>query len=709
MDKVVSASVRSVQGKPILHINGQPTVPMMYALTLEPMGKWSWQTIPAWNMKLFGEAGLHLKQVYFRFEEVWMSDGSLDMSIAIRQIQGILDADPDACVMLRIHMNAPLWWNEAHPEECVGYADTRAEYGAWELDAIKTHSFASELWKQEVGEAYTRFLKALEATEQGNRVFGIQVADGVYGEWHQFGFIEHDPDTGEAMHKAFRRFLRARYQTDDALRAAWGDPLVTFETAAMPDTAARERTSDGIFRAYGKEQNVVDYYECIHDAAADAIIHFCALTKHAWSRPIVTATFFGYFFTLFNRQAAGGHLAIERVLNADAVDCICAPQSYFVSHRAMGGTGQARMVLESARLHGKLTLDEMDQAPYNDVNHPEVRDIANTTLEDSLNIIRRNVFAPVSRGMGLWYFDFGPRDGAGWWMEPEFMCEIKELYDFLAPYCLKPYDCAPDVLVVYDAKSFLYTANNQFGDPLTDNLAINELSSALYHSGAWFDAIYSFDLERVELDRYKTIVFANAYFMDEKTRRFIKEKVAANGRHIVWCYAPDAVSEAGADAEKITGITGITVERSDCANPLALEIGPEKRVFDIKKRFSARYPLKRFEPVFEVQDDGAEVIGRYAKTDAVALAKKAMPGWTSWYFGVPLFDADTLRAVFRESGAHIYGDGGDTFLVGSGLILVHTLTGGERCITLRNGKCINITLQPRSSVFLDAETGERLR
>jgi hypothetical protein len=41
-------------------------------------------------------------------------------------------------------------------------------------------------------------------------------------------------------------------------------------------------------------------------------------------------------------------------------------------------------------------------------------------------------------------------------------------------------------------------------------------------------------------------------------------------------------------------------------------------------------------------------------------------------------------------------------------VLIHSKEGGEQRVRLRGGKEIALTLRPKSSVLLDAVTGERL-
>ena len=94
------------------------------------------------------------------------------------------------------------------------------------------------------------------------------------------------------------------------------------------------------------------------------------------------------------------------------------------------------------------------------------------------------------------------------------------------------------------------------------------------------------------------------------------------------------------------------------------------------------------------------------RTRQVVVAKKRLPGSTSWVATLSLHDPDLMRAIFREAGAHIYDDRNDAVLATSRLLMVHTVDGGRRSLRLRNGKAIEVTLPPRSTQLFDAETGK---
>ena len=121
----LSARVETRNGRPTLLVNDVPEYPMFYALTDVPGGRFSWEDVPAHNVSQFARiAGVRLFQFDLAMEHVWLEDGSVDLGVARRQLQGALSARPDAAVVFRLHVSPPRWWLRRHPEEQTGFLDT---------------------------------------------------------------------------------------------------------------------------------------------------------------------------------------------------------------------------------------------------------------------------------------------------------------------------------------------------------------------------------------------------------------------------------------------------------------------------------------------------------------------------------------------------------------------------------------------------------
>ena len=171
---------------------------------------------------------------------------------------------------------------------------------------------------------------------------------------------------------------------------------------------------------------MIDYFEAQHQLVADDILHFCRIVKENWPRPIITGAFYGYFYSLFGRDVVGGHLELQRVLQSPYIDYLSGPGTYYPKAVEMGDPYRSRSLINSVTLHEKLWLDEMDQQapllPLKDKNF-------SVSVEKSIAQVRRNVMFTLSKGQGLWFYDFGPsgfnggsrlndHGSFGWWDEP---------------------------------------------------------------------------------------------------------------------------------------------------------------------------------------------------------------------------------------------------------------------------------------------------
>jgi hypothetical protein len=633
--KPLSASVKPWNGRPTLHLNGKPVYACFYALTDCPGGRLTFDEAPAQSIRQFVEAGFKLFQIDLFLQDCWTAPNEFSIDLLRRQIRGILDQCPDGAVVLRWHLNAPPWWLAQNPGELCRYANGDFEkiertvlVRVIQDDLRRTPraSMASEKWMQAAREKTASMLKMLAKTPEGNALAGVHVANGVYGEWHYWGFMRNEPDVSAPMQTWF-----------DAWRKAKGRTPVR-----IPNIEERRALDDGIFRDPAKREAVIDYYRCQQELVADRILDLCALVKRTWPRPIVTGTFYGYFFSMFNRQVTGGHLCLHRLLESPHVDYLSAPQAYGTMFRDLGGSGITRALIESIRLNGKLFLDEMDQTPsWKWLNNVDTA-FQLTDLDLDYALIRRNVLESFTRGAGLWFYDFGPSNQTGWWQDFRLMAEIKRLKAILERYHEHPYQPAGDVLYVFDTEVFYYTGSVENTDPVTDPLAVNRTIGEAYRSGLAIETIHLRDLAQVDLARFRVVVFANTWLLTAEQRQFILNRV----------------------------------------------VDPAKRVV-----------------IFQGQPgytDGLRLHAAYTSE-----LTKPRPGVR--YFKEAPISATALREAAAEAGAHIYTSReGDIIHAGGRLVLIHSKEGGEQRVRLRGGKEIALTLRPKSSVLLDAVTGERL-
>ncbi|MBK9014632.1 MAG: beta-galactosidase [Saprospiraceae bacterium] len=668
---------------------------------------------------------------------MWIGPDQFSLDIAKRQIQGALAACPDAAVVFRFHLNPPAWWLAQNPTEQVAYEPgTPAQvFEPLHLSRIVQDdaglpvrvSLASEKWRSDAGAMLARFCREFSKTHEGDALIGIHVAGGVYGEWHQWGFIEHEADFSQPMQAHFQRWLREKYGDEQALQKSWNDPAASFATVEIPTPAERATVSGGLFRDPQKDQKTIDYYRCQHELVADDILHFCKIVKENWNRPILTGAFYGYFFSMFNRQAAGGHLELQRVLASPWIDYLSAPQVYYPDDGYDPGEPyRSRSLVRSITLHGKLWLDEYDQQPrrtFPVLNGKDNAENYRRNVQENIAALRRNVLSPLTKGAGLWFYDFGPsgmnlhrsnehdiQSGTiGYWDHPAYLAEIKALKTLADSLVHRPWQSAADVLVVYDTEVFYHMKSALPDSCPISSQVVDWLPLALYYAGVAFDAVHLDDLELLDLSPYRAVIFANTWLLDATEKQVIREKVAQGGRHLFWIYAPGFSDGKALRPEAVSEVTGFELERTFTDKPPVVPLiledefpeyqrawGVLNPLFGVRNKIPASFALD-YEHAFELQ----------------AFTFKKEVGHTSWFVGIPLTKASWWHFFFlgrHNADAHFYFDfsfhEGSVIYAGGGLLVFHTKAGGEHKINLKNGKGTVVKMpMGAGTVALDAETG----
>ena len=228
-DKPMNTEVKNYKGRPTIFINSRAYSPMFYALTDQPGGRWSTDDIPQLNIKLFADVGIRLFQLDLPMDCIWMENGEISLETAKKQVRGVLEVCPDAAIFFRLHVNAPKWWIKKHPEENVKYDKFEAkpdpamadrQYIYHDAGLAERFSLASKKWRDESSEKVKEFCEKFSKTEEGNHLAGIQVACGIYGEWHYWGLLYWEADLSEPMRIHFSEWLRKKYRNSESLQKA---------------------------------------------------------------------------------------------------------------------------------------------------------------------------------------------------------------------------------------------------------------------------------------------------------------------------------------------------------------------------------------------------------------------------------------------------------------------------------------------------------
>ena len=678
------AQVKVHNGTPTLFLNGRPSFPAIYWVSGPEPDRWDF----AEQARRNSDAGIHIYAFDVGKGREWIGPTTdpahpFDFSTVEARFGRILEADPQALFHLRIYLETGHgdWWEKAHPGECEITSEGNRN----------GMSFASELWRDEAKEFLKAYADHLRRIGLAERVLAYQVGTGHTGEWVKGESSMYWPcgDTGEPMRRHFRAWLRSRYKNSiRSLQSAWAKPSVTFDTAEVPDAESQLNASRYTFRDPEKEQDVIDYCDCLAELCADCLIDFCKTAKEATNGTKLAGAFYGYLLDLawnggffrerpdsdYSTYQRSGHLGLAKVLRSPDVDFLVSPYSY--GFRGIGGDGPSMLPSESVRLHGKLCLIEDDTRTHVDAQDPNYGRAANRT--ESVAILRRNFAGVVSRGQGIWW--------ATWKVdtikEPAFLPLLKA-FQRLGTFTLSlDREPASQIAVLIDDQSFFYqTVKNNLDIPLI----FQQKLWGLPRMGAPFDVYLLQDLLEGSLPPYKLCIFLNGFHLDPKRRDALKKETRRNKRTALWIYAPGLIADR-LSLENMTDLTGFRFGMGE--QPW----GPLVHITDFNHPITGALGQDLFwgtnsklAPLFHVDDPEARVLGQVVYSQGnckPGFAVKSFPEWTSVYSAAPNLPASVLRGIARFAGVHIYSDAGDVLYASRQLLGVHTAAGGRRTLRL---------------------------
>jgi hypothetical protein len=613
-------------------------------------------------LALGAERGLHIGTVPIHMP--WpRNDEAPDYAAADAQVQHILSIDPEALIIPRINMDAPEWWKQEHPGHKMVYDDGERRMA----------SPASKPWRRDASAALRLLLRHLEH-EFGDHMLGYHVGAQNANEW----FYDHTwelimPCFEEPFREAFAEWARAKYQTVEALREAWGKPGLTFDAIQVPTLEERIAGKLGAFRDPKLQRFEIDFAEYMQVCLAEYQEECARIVKEETGGKKLGVFFYGYLYDVAGFAYGGavsGHLRLRRMLNCPDVDVFCSPISYF--DRGSGGVGPFMAPVDSIQAHGKLWLNEDDHRTH---LAPESAGFGRTSsVFETLGVYRRNFGHQFERRCATWWMDFG----TGWMADPEIFDNFAHTRDIWrkAP---KVGPFRPQVAMITDEDSFFYLRNsNEITRPSVT------LMRRMFNTMGCPVGLYLMDdlCEGKVPDTVRLYVFLNAYRVTTQQRRQLRDRIAHENEAALWLYAPGFIDE-DASAENIAELIGFEV--AQLAEPTSSRV----RLLD-----SPPQPLDGLPgghafgvdsqptPLFAVQAGQPDVIalGNYEGTKHIAMAMRRLPNWSSVFCGGLQVSAEVLRELARYAGAHIYCDTNDVISACPGFISIHATAPGEKTL-----------------------------
>ncbi len=641
----------------------------------------------------FAAAGVHTHSIIL--DRGWIGEGKFDYRVTDQQLRQLLEADPEGYLLPRIKLDAPLDWCRSHPEDVFVYANgkglTEAEIAAlvgtpaqsyWQYEVpewyekyedfkkgaplmIDAQSFSSKRWLADAGEAIRRLIEHLESGPYAERIAGYHLAFGHAGECMQWRIEDHrnHGDFGIGHLRRFYDYGLEKYGSREALGAAWQQPDITRDTVELPLPEARYTDGEGLnayFRGREKDAIARDFDDFLCNNVADAILHFASTAKRYTKKPV--GFFYGYFLFAADIQYEG-HLRLERVLNSPDVDFLASPTAY---HFRAAGSPSMEMTVTQSVNREKLYMEEIDTRTYLvplEKAGVKPRD-CNRTMAQTRFSLWRSLCKNIAHGSGFWWMDLG----RGWFDAPDILAEIAVLNRAHGALKKGAHRSVADVLVVMEEECLTHTQYNR----LFTHSFVRDFVLTTRSCGVLCDMYRAADLDKIDLSRYRLVVFGTNYALT-------KEKLSS------WNFREDAtllfyncvgILRDGVPAvENVEALTGFA---------LAEDYDEELKC-----------------PVLKI-----------AEGNDPLLATKRVGDRTHVMSVDPRLSPATLRAIARAVGCHIWTDE-DTILFGDESFIsvfakgeTHTvlhLNGQKRCQDIRSGKVYegaDIPLDLKENEFL---------
>lgn len=411
MQKITS-SVRMEMGIPRLFINGINSAPMAYMTYFTERNHYRDFSEAGYRLYsvpvFFGGRGINTYSHISPFSKgVFDREEKADYEIFDREIERILQAEPDAYIFPRVNVMMPEWWCEKNPLECndIGIAGDPPR-----------ECFSSDKWREDAGIMLENLIAHVEVSKYREHIVGYQIAGGKTEEW------------------------------------------LSFDDAGNVGPAAREK-----FRERYPEAEIGESYQWkrfLSRIVAESIDYLASVAKECTGRRLVIGCFYGY--TLEVTDIYSGHHAMELLLNSENIDFFCAPSSY-ATGRKPGTDWGCMTALDSIILHGKMFFTEYDTRTHLTRPLREARPdgcLPGTyeggvwqgpeSPEVTIGLLKNNIARQLTHGTGSWWFDMW----GGWFAQSTLMEELGA-YRNCAVQSLSDEGCeASQVAVFVDEDAF---------------------------------------------------------------------------------------------------------------------------------------------------------------------------------------------------------------------------------------------------------------
>lgn len=733
LDEITRLDIRRFEARPqaapgeagLAFVNGSAA--LRFGDATVPPAAWAF-TAPSYDRyHYYSQTGIHL--YHLKTHPLPWDDTPEQFERICRhldqRITSALRIDPEARFIVHPNLRPTAEWLERNPEERLVTA----------TGLLAPVSFSSAKYNEGVLDFIRRLIGYLRTRPYYDHIAGYLpmscgAPDSAMGGVEQNLFQkdrskltigDHNP---QAIQE-FRRWLKARYDGSiEALREAWKDPELTFETAKpVVSELVAEGIDGGVFRDPLGSAMTFDYAEWLSGVMGRFYSRVMRTIKQEAARPVVVGAYYGYNVAHLRGYNTPGswlqnnNFDLHEMLQNPDWDFFAGPTPY--SNRRAGTSFYTSFTYDSLRLHEKLLIGEIDHRTF--IAAPTTYGRMRSDRETNA-VMKRDMAGAIIDGAGYWFSDWSKstgREGVGWFTDPGILETISKTQQTHAQALAREKESVSEIAVFTSGRTMAYHDVYR-APPIYHNLIVYTLWDAMGKLGAPYDIYMLEDLADESVrDGYRLYVFLNAFFLTPEDRARI-DQLKREGKTLLFFYAPGYVSrENGLQESNIQAVTGIAVGRKPgrelmqyqlCNTDHAITSGLDPtRTYEIHPfgyAISCELHPPEFGPVFTIVDPEATVLARYPDGQGALAVKdfrlrqgygEQVRDWRSVYCAVPVMGPELLRGVARFAGVHLYCEQDVVLKADNRLLMLHN--GNEREAAL------TISL-PQSHRVTDAYTGE---
>ena len=611
-------------------------------------------------------------------QDIGFTERGFDYTKVDSLLASYLGACPEAWVIANFTFDTRYqgFWIKAHPEARCRLEDGSDLIGDYHGSRRIVPSYASPVWRDAYTDALRRLIRHLQEGPFASRIIGFHPCSGITTEWFHWGAQSGElVDYSDAGRADFRRWLAAKYGTDQALRAAWHRPDVSLADAAIPTGERRRSPALGIFFDPLTQQDVIDYNRYQHEIVAATIAHFSHVIKEETGGRSLAGTYYGYVTHLPETPGfcqGSGHFNLRALLDCPDVDFLMAPLAY--AWREPGHGGASMTATASHALNGKLWWHQEDLRTH---WVQPARYGASATVRETADVFRRELARNLAQGTAIQWYDFSN----GWIFGDERVAaeagRLRELDARRNDGREWPLSTYLAVIVDEDQMGTF----DPFRPPYALNLVYRQRDYLNRAGIPWKCYLFSDLRKHPELLAHRAFLFLNLFRLDDEQIRFLRGSVMADGRTVAFVGPAGMIGDRGVDAAATGRLLGLDMVRLPDDTKLAATFAA-----DLPEPWrglaGSEFRVSQAQPPLLAPRQAQGTLARFADREELAVVAETRADHRLFWSAVPGLLPEQLRALARFSGLPVLASGDDPLYFGHGFLALHAAIAGERTVHL---------------------------